>query len=85
MADWIAQTDRFLAFNERDVLRNAGRVSHPQMEAIAHQRFETFDANRRAAEAVEAEREAIADISRLEAEARRQGKAARPKRPGKTK
>ena len=31
MADWIAQTDRFLAFNERDVLKGKGRMSHDQM------------------------------------------------------
>jgi hypothetical protein len=71
MADWIAQTDRFLAFNERDVLQGKGRMSHEQMTEIAHARFETFDADRRAAEAVEAEREADEDLAKLEAEARR--------------
>jgi len=78
MADWIGQTDRFLAFNERDVLRQSGRVSHEQMEAIAHQRFETFDLNRRAAEKAAAEREAMEDIARLEAEARRLTKPDKP-------
>jgi hypothetical protein len=71
MADWIVQTDRFLAFNERDVLRHAGSVSHERMEQIAHQRFEAFDAARRTAEAVEAALEADEDIDRLETEARR--------------
>jgi len=79
MADWIAQTDRFLAFNERDVLRHAGSVSHDRMEQIVHRRFEAFDANRRAAEAIEAAREADDDIDRLEAEARR---LKRPDKPG---
>ncbi len=78
MADWIMQTDRFLAFNERDVLRNAGRISHDRMEAIVRQRFESFDASRRAAEAVEAEREAEADFARLQDEA---GRLKRKKRP----
>jgi hypothetical protein len=71
MTDWIAQTDRFLAFNERDVLKGKGRMSHERMEEIAHSRFETFDASRRAAEADEAEQEAEADLAKLEAEARR--------------
>lgn len=71
MADWIAQTDRFLAFNERDVLKGKGRISHERMEEIAHSRFETFDAGRRAAEAIEAGQEAEADLARLEAEAKR--------------
>jgi hypothetical protein len=34
MADWIAQTDRFLDFNEREVLKNKGRMSHERMEEI---------------------------------------------------
>lgn len=71
MADWIVQTDRFLAFNERDVLQGRGRMSHEQMTEIATTRFEAFDANRRTAETVEADQDAEADLARLEAEARR--------------
>jgi len=71
MADWIAQTDRFLAFNERDVLQGKGRMSHEQMTEIAHAQFEIFEAGRRAAEAIEAEQEAGEDLAQLEAEARR--------------
>lgn len=70
MADWIVQTDRFLAFNERDVLQGKGRMSHEQMTEIAHARFDVFDASRRAAEAIEAEREAAEDLAKLEAEAK---------------
>jgi hypothetical protein len=71
MVDWIAQTDRFLAFNEREVLKGKGRMSHEQMEEIVHSRFDAFEASRRAAEAIEAEQEADADLAKLEAEARR--------------
>lgn len=78
MADWIAQTDRFLAFNERDVLKGKGRMSHDQMEEIAHSRFEAFDAGRRAAEAIEAEQEADEDLAQLEAEAHRLTKRDKP-------
>ena len=69
MADWLGQTDRFLAFTERDVLKDAGRVSHERMERIAHERFASFDASRRATEAAEAEREAMREIETLEREA----------------
>ena len=71
MSEWVAQTDRFVAFNERDVLEGPGRVSHGDMEKVAHERYEAFDAVRKKAEAEEAEREALDDIARLEAEARR--------------
>lgn len=79
MADWIVQTDRFLTFNERDVLQGKGRMSHEQMEAIAYRHFEAFDASRRVVEAADAEREADEDMARLEAEARRLKKPDEPK------
>ncbi|MBX9945017.1 MAG: virulence RhuM family protein [Reyranella sp.] len=68
MADWIAQTDRFLTFNERDVLTNAGRVSHDRMEMVAHGIYTEFDAGRRAREAVEAEAEHLEELRRIESE-----------------
>ena len=79
MADWLAQADRFLAFNERDVLRNAGSISHDRMEAIVHDRFTTFDANRRAAELAAAEEEAAAEMDELEREAQRLRRPRKPK------
>lgn len=71
MADWIAQTDRFLAFNERAVLTGAGRISHEQMEATVGERYAAFDARRRAIEAEAAEQEAAEDLKQLQAEAKR--------------
>ncbi len=80
MAEWTAQTDRFVAFNERGVLQGAGRVSHAQMEKVVHERFDAFDARRRTAEAEAAEQQAIDDLSELEHEARR---LSRPPADGK--
>jgi hypothetical protein len=71
MGEWVAQTDRFVAFNERDVLEGLGRVSHDDMEKIAHERYEAFDTVRKKGEAEAAEREALDDLAKLEAEARR--------------
>lgn len=71
MADWIAQTDRFLTFNERDVLAGAGRISHEQMETIIGERYAAFDARRRADEALVADREADDDLEQLQSEAKR--------------
>lgn len=71
MADWIAQTDRFLSFNERALLTGPGRVSHEQMEAVVGERFAAFDTQRRAAEALAAEQEADAELKQLQAEAAR--------------
>ena len=84
MSDWVVQTDRFVAFNERAVLQGPGRVSHTRMEQIAHERYETFDDKRRLAETEAAEREAIAELEQIEAQAKRLPKPASPrKRRGK--
>lgn len=71
MADWIAQTDRFLTFNERNVLAGPGRISHEQMEAIVGERYAAFDARRRADEALAADQDADDDLTQLQAEAKR--------------
>lgn len=42
MKDWIKQVERFLAFNEQQVLRNAGLISHEMALAKAHDEFEKF-------------------------------------------
>lgn len=85
MGDWVAQTDRFVEFNERAVLKGAGRVSHDRMEQIAHNRYEEFDRHRKSAEAEAADREALAELERLEAEARQLPKPAKPKSRAKKK
>lgn len=70
MQDWIAQTDSFLRFNERDVLRHPGQVSHTDMTSIVHDRFAAFDRARHAAEEQAAADEAERDITELTVAAR---------------
>lgn len=69
MNEWIEQTDRFLDFNERAVLENAGKISHEDMTRIAHDRYAAFDGSRQEAEAVAAEAEYEEDLRAIEAEA----------------
>lgn len=63
MAEWSDKLDAFLSFNERDVLTHAGRLRMDVAQKLAAERFEQFDANRRAAEALAADE---ADIVQLE-------------------
>lgn len=65
MDEWIEMTDRFLTFNERDVLTNAGKVSHKQAEKHAHGEYKTYDDARRQRELKEAEIEAERDFEEL--------------------
>ena len=42
MADWLVQVRRFLAFNEQQVLENAGQISHEMAVLKAHAEYEKY-------------------------------------------
>ncbi len=42
MTDWIKKLDAFLQFNEYDILKNAGKVSHEIAKELAEQEYEKF-------------------------------------------
>jgi hypothetical protein len=53
MAKWVRKLDDFLQFNERNILKHAGNVSHKFAEGHAFQEFEKYEAERRRIEATE--------------------------------
>jgi hypothetical protein len=63
---WRTNVDRMLAFNDQPILDGPGVVSHDQMKRIAHERYDAFDQNRRAAEAYAADREDLQQLEDLE-------------------
>lgn len=65
MRDWRQKLDGFLQFNEREVLRDAGRVSAEVAQRLALDEYEEFVKKRRLAEAQTAETEALAEIDEL--------------------
>lgn len=65
MADWVAQADRFLDFNDRALLGNAGSVSHQSMKAEIGRRYDAFDSNRKAEQARDALEEEARDLTDL--------------------
>jgi hypothetical protein len=67
---WRQNGDRLLEFSDRPVLKNAGSISNEQMKSIAHERYETFDANRRNAEAIAADTEDIQALEKIEKQAK---------------
>ncbi|MEY3227897.1 MAG: hypothetical protein RLZZ536_2516 [Planctomycetota bacterium] len=71
---WRGNVDKLLQFNDRPVLDGAGKVSHDDMKRIIHERFETFDQNRREAEALAADAEDLKEIEQLEEELKRKKK-----------
>lgn len=75
MAEWADKLDAFLSFNERDVLTHAGRLRMDVAQNLAAERFETFDSNRRATDALAADESDIAQLEEMEsaAKSRRRG------------
>ncbi|MGQ0573444.1 MAG: RhuM family protein [Pseudonocardia sp.] len=67
MADWVAITDRFLTFAERDVLTGPGSVSAASLKEIAGERYAEFDRRRRAEDAESAAAQEWDDLRALTA------------------
>lgn len=42
MKDWIGKLDAFLQFNEKEILRNAGKFSHELAVEISETTFEKY-------------------------------------------
>ncbi|MCA3004936.1 MAG: virulence RhuM family protein [Planctomycetaceae bacterium] len=79
MADWIRKLDAFLAFNERNILRHAGKVSAALAEEHAAREFEKFDRQRLQREASEPS----SDFDRVVERAKELGGKSEPKpKPG---
>jgi hypothetical protein len=51
MRDWIAKLDDFLRLSDREILANAGRISHALAEEHAHAQFARYEEQRRQLEA----------------------------------
>ena len=46
MNDWIKKLDGFLSLNDRDILINAGKISHQMAKEMAEKEYEEFDRQR---------------------------------------
>ncbi len=71
MTDWVVKLDAFLQFNEQNILRHAGKVSHEVAEEHAERQFALFEAERRRLEATQPTSDfdrAVEEVKRLEAE-----------------
>ena len=65
MEQWATKLDAFLQFNDRDVLNNAGSIQASVAKALAQERYDKFDAARRATEALAADDADIAELEKL--------------------
>lgn len=70
MAEWEQKLDAFLAFNEKDLLEHAGKVSAEVAEKLALERYESFDERRREEERELADAEDRALLEALQEKAK---------------
>jgi hypothetical protein len=62
LTQWMEQTEKFLSFNERDILNNAGSKSRKQMLDHAQKEYEQFEKNRTEASLEKSESEHIKEL-----------------------
>ena len=70
MAEWEQKLDAFLAFNEKDLLGHAGKVSAKIAEQLALERYNEFDKKRCEEERQLADAEDIAQLESLKEKAK---------------
>lgn len=66
MNEWSEKLDIFLAFNERDILNHAGKVSAEVAENLALECYAAFEANRRENERLQADYDDITALEKIE-------------------
>lgn len=65
LKDWTEKLDQFLAFNEREVLQGAGKISKKQADAKAESEYEHYMAAQRQIKEQQGEDD-IAELLRLQ-------------------
>jgi len=81
MTDWVKKLDAFLTFNERNILRNAGKVSAAMAEDHAAREFAKFERARLERKV----KEPTSDFDKLVDKAKRLKPGGAPKPPTKRK
>jgi hypothetical protein len=63
---WRENVDKIIALNDKILLSHKGSISHAEMEKIVSEKYEIFDANRKIADAAQADVDDLAELKILE-------------------
>lgn len=63
---WRENIDRIIEFNDKEVLKNNGTISHTQMEKMVEKVYATFDKKRKEQEAIESDFQDLEELKQLE-------------------
>lgn len=66
MREWEERLDAFLSFNERELLTHSGKVRAKVAKALAEERYDAFDAERRHQQAIAADEDDARILRELE-------------------
>jgi hypothetical protein len=64
MTDWTAKMDGFLSLNDRDILRDAGKISHQIAKELAEKEYDRFYQDRLQLEDDQADEEDFEQLAR---------------------
>ena len=63
---WRENIDRIIEFNDKEVLKNNGTISHSQMEKMVEKVYVTFDVKRKKQETIEADFQDLEELKQIE-------------------
>ena len=66
MKYWRENVNEIIKFNERELLKDKGKISNKEMQKIVRKRYEEFNDRRKKVEAKLADREDIKELEVLE-------------------
>ncbi|MGM0498296.1 MAG: virulence RhuM family protein [Bacteroidota bacterium] len=73
MKFWHENVDKILEFQDKNILHNAGSISSKQMETRVREIYSEFDKRRKENEALEADKEDIEELKKLEEKIKKKG------------
>ena len=63
---WRENIDRIIEFNDKEILKNNGTISHNQMEKMVEKVYATFNKKRKEQEAIEADFQDLEELKQIE-------------------
>lgn len=63
---WKSNIDRIIEFNDKELLKGYGSISHEQMKKMVTKVYETFDSKRKILDAQEADNQDMKELKQLE-------------------
>ena len=63
---WRKNIDRIIEFNDKEVLKNNGSISHTQMGKMVEKVYATFNEKRKKQEAINADYEDLEELKQIE-------------------